>query len=400
MAAPLVPIAQAREMVLASVQPLESERVPVLDALGRVLATGVQATGDVPPFPSSAMDGYALRDGPAGRELSVVGESRAGTPSERAVRAGEAIRISTGAAVPSGATAVIPQEDVEVHDHAVHTNREVRIGEHIRPAGEVMSAGTIVLPAGTTLRAVELGAAIAAGAGTVQVARRPNVRVVCTGDELREPGEPLRPGEIHNSNGPMLVALAAEAGALAPPATVLRDDRGATETELASAMQAADIVIVSGGVSVGPHDHVKPALAKLGVEEIFWGVALQPGKPTWFGTRGGTLVFGLPGNPVSAAVTFTLFARPAIAAMQGADDPSALDGQAVLGVAVPRNRRREQAIRVRLERRDGATIAIPNGAQDSHVITSLVGADALALIPAGEGVLDEGSTVALAPAPH
>jgi molybdopterin molybdotransferase len=295
---------------------------------------------------------------------------------------------------------VIPQEDVEVHDHAVHTNREVATGEHVRPAGEVMRAGATVLRAGTTLRAAELAAAIAAGAGAVRVARRPIVRVVCTGDELREPGEPLRPGEIHNSNGPMLVALAAEAGALAPPATVLRDDRARTEEVLASAVEAADVVIVSGGVSVGPHDHVKPALAQLGVQEIFWGVALQPGKPTWFGTRGRTLVFGLPGNPVSAAVTFALFARPAIAAMQGADDLPAVDGQAVLGVAVRRNPRREQAIRVRLERRDGQTVAIPNGAQDSHVITSLVGADALALIPPGEGVAAEGTTVALAPAPH
>jgi molybdopterin molybdotransferase len=159
-------------------------------------------------------------------------------------------------------------------------------------------------------------------------------------------------------------------------------------------------VIVSGGVSVGPHDHVKPALASLGVEELFWGVALQPGKPTWFGARGRQLVFGLPGNPVSAAVTFALFARPAIAAMQGATNARTLQTQAALGAEVRRNSRREQALRVRLERRGEATIAIPNGPQGSHVITSLLGADALALIPPGEGVLEAGTVVTLAPLPR
>ena len=197
----------------------------------------------------------------------------------------------------------------------------------------------------------------------------------------------------------MLVALAAHSGALTAPAGLLADDRAATEWALEHALGAADVVIVSGGVSVGPHDHVKPALAKLGVEEVFWGVALQPGKPTWFGTRERKLVFGLPGNPVSAAVTFSLFAAPALAALQGASVTQASIGDAVLGTAVRRNPRREQALRVRLERRDGATFAVPNGAQDSHALTSLLGADALALIPRGEGELGVGATVALAPLP-
>jgi molybdopterin molybdotransferase len=231
------------------------------------------------------------------------------------------------------------------------------------------------------------------------VARRPVVRVLCTGDELREPGQPLAPGQIHNSNGPMLVALAAHAGALTAPAALLADDRAATEAGLETALGAADVVIVSGGVSVGPHDHVKPALAKLGVEEVFWGVALQPGKPTWFGTLGHKLVFGLPGNPVSAAVTFSLFAAPALAALQGAATVAASIGDAILGTSVRRNPRREQAIRVRVERRGATVVAVPNGAQDSHALTSLLGADALALIPPGEGRLEAGATVALVPPP-
>jgi molybdopterin molybdotransferase len=220
--------------------------------------------------------------------------------------------------------------------------------------------------------------------------------VLSTGDELRDPGEPLGPGEIHNSNAPMLTALAAHAGALTGPSGRLPDDQSATEAGLAAALESHDVVIVSGGVSVGPHDHVKPALAALGVEQIFWGVALQPGKPTWFGARGERLVFGLPGNPVSTAVTFALFAAPALAALQSAvAEPR--EETATLAVPVPANRRREQALRVRLERRDGALTAVPNGPQGSHVITSLLGADALALIPPGADELPAGTVVTLAP---
>jgi molybdopterin molybdotransferase len=197
----------------------------------------------------------------------------------------------------------------------------------------------------------------------------------------------------------MLAGLAARCGAAAAPAGRLPDDPAATEAGLREAIDTAEMVIVSGGVSVGPHDHVKPALARLGVQEVFWGVALQPGKPTWFGTRAGGLVFGLPGNPVSAAVTFSLFVAPALAALQGRsmNRPSS---QATLGAPVARNARREQALRVRLEPRDGTIVAMPNGPQGSHVITSLVRADALALIPRGEGLLPAGTAVALAPLVH
>ncbi len=250
------------------------------------------------------------------------------------------------------------------------------------------------------LGAAELGAAVSAGVAELTVYRRPRVQVLCTGDELRAPGEPLGPGEIHNSNAPMLDALAAAEGAIVGGAKRLPDDRAATEAGLASALDAADVVIVTGGVSVGPHDHVKPALANLGVEEVFWRVALQPGKPTWFGRRGGVLVFGLPGNPVSAVVTFSLFVRPALAALQGRTEGTPLESEAVLGAAVRRNPDREQAVRVRLERRNGKLVATPNGPQGSHIVTSLLGADALAFVPAGEGELEAGAAVALEPLPR
>lgn len=397
---PLLTITEARELVANAVHPLATEVLPVAEARDRVLAGDVRATGDVPPFPCSAMDGYAVLPGPAERRLAVVGESRAGTPATDRLGDGQAIRISTGAAVPTGATAVIPQENVDAGDGEILTRAPVREGDNIRHAGEDMRAGDTILKSGCVLAAAELGAAVAAGAGRVTVARRPRVQVLSTGDELKAPGEPLGPGEIHNSNGPMLVALAEHQGALCPPPGRLPDDRAATETGLAEALKSADVVIVSGGVSVGPHDHVKPALETLGVEQVFWRVALQPGKPTWFGRRGNTLVFGLPGNPVSAVVTFALFVRPALAALQGRSPERLLESEAVLAAAVPRNHDREQAVRVRLERQNGRLFATPNGPQGSHIVTSLLGADALALIPAGEGEVEAGATVPLEPLPR
>jgi molybdopterin molybdotransferase len=397
MPSPLITIAEARRRVLQATSCLAPERVAIEDARDRVLAADLQAAGDVPPFACSAMDGYAIAPGPANRTLTVVDESRAGVPTTTPLGDQQAIRISTGGAIPAGAASVIRQEDVEVESASIVTRAPTSPGENLRDAGEDMRAGTIVLRLGTKLGAAELGAAVAAGAADLLVSRRPTVQVFSTGDELRAPGEPLGPGEIHNSNGPMLVALATGQGAVCPPPGRLPDDRAATESGLGAALKASDVVIVSGGVSVGPHDHVKPALAALGVKEVFWRVALQPGKPTWFGTRGDVLVFGLPGNPVSAVVTFSLFVRPALAALQRRNDEDPLQTEAVLGRTVPKNHDREQAIRVKLEHSNGRLVAVPNGPQGSHIVTSLLGADALALIPAGQGQLDAGTTVALEP---
>jgi molybdenum cofactor synthesis domain-containing protein len=215
---------------------------------------------------------------------------------------------------------------------------------------------------------------------------------LCTGDELVAPGAALAPGQIHNSNEPMLVGLALKTGADVRPGARLPDDRAATVAALGDALSGSDVVVVSGGVSVGAHDHVKPALETLGVQERFWRVSLQPGKPTWFGIRDGVLVFGLPGNPVSAFVTFHLFVAPALAVLQGARRP-ARTGTAALGDDVRRNPQREQAIRVRLTATADRVIARPNGRQDSHVVSSLIRADALAFIPPGPGSLAAGESV-------
>jgi molybdopterin molybdotransferase len=396
---PLIAIDQALAHVLAQTRALPAQTVTIDEALHRVLAADIRAAGDVPPFPCSAMDGYALLAGASGRRLRIVGESRAGVPSGHTLGDGEAIRVSTGAAIPPGADAVIPQEDVDLADGAedvIVTSQDSPAGAHVRGAGEDMRSGTTVLRAGLRLGPLQLGAAVAAGAGTVQAASRPRVAVLCTGDELRAPGESLGPGEIHNSNAPMLTGLSLEAGAETGPAGLLPDDRQATIDGIGTAIDASDVVIITGGVSVGPHDHVKPALSALGVQELFWSVALQPGKPTWFGVGGdGTLVFGLPGNPVSAVVTFSLFVAPALAAMQGAPAPAPPSPTAVLGTELPRNPRREQAVRVSLGVGPAGVTALPTGAQGSHILSSLLAADALGMIPMGEGVVAAGDEITL-----
>jgi molybdopterin molybdotransferase len=381
-------IDEARTLVLGAVTALDAEDIPVAAALGRVLAEDVTAAHDVPSFANSAMDGFAVRSGPARRELRIVGESRAGTPAEMPLADGEAVRISTGAAVPEGADAILPVEDAEDRGDAVVAGIDLPAGHHVRSAGEDLRGGQVVLRGGDVLGAAALGLAVEAGRATLRCARVPRVAVLATGDELVAPGEPLRHGQLHNSNAVTLAALARRAGAEITSTSEVRDDAEATRAAIERALDGTDVVLLTGGVSVGPHDHVKPALEALGVEEVFWRVALRPGKPLWFGRRGTQLVFGLPGNPVSAMVCFMLFARPALAVMQGAAAPPART-RVLLGAPVPRQRNRDEAVRVRLE--DGR--ALPTGPQGSHQLHSMLGADALAIVPRGAGEMPVGAEV-------
>jgi molybdopterin molybdotransferase len=387
----LISIDEAQRRVLEAVRALAAEDVPLAEALGRVLAEDVQSPIDVPPFDSSAMDGYAVVAGPEA-ELEIVGESRAGRPAAERVEPGTAIRISTGAAVPAGATAVVPVEATTAADDGRVRVRASEEGDHVRRAGEDVKAGRVVLPAGTLLGPAELGVVASVGRGSLSCSHRPRVAVLVTGDELTEPGRPLGPGGIYSSNGWALAAQVERAGGRVVRRETVPDQAAGTRVALAGVLDSADVVIVSGGVSVGAHDHVKPALAELGAQERFWGVRLRPGKPTWFGTRGDVLVFGLPGNPVSAMVGFQLFVRPAVAAMQGAD-PSAPSSRATLDEPIPRHRTREQAVRVHLEASDDGWHARATGPQGSHMLTSMLGATALARIAPGEGEVAAGERV-------
>jgi molybdopterin molybdotransferase len=301
------------------------------------------------------------------------------------------MRISTGARIPDGAVAVVPVERVELIDGRVRLDEPLP-GANVRRAGEDVRAGERVLAAGGALGPAELAMLASVGRAEVRCARRPRVAVLATGDELVEPGRPLEPGQIRDSNTIALAAQAERAGGEVVRRAVVPDTLEATTAALRDALGAADVVCVSGGVSVGPHDHVKPALAALGVEERFWGVRLKPGKPTWFGSSEGKLAFGLPGNPVSAMVTFHLFARPALRALMGAPvrDTRAM---AVLDAAVRRSPAREQVIRCRLEAGDDGWHIEPTKEQGSHVLSSMLGAGAFALVPSGEGELGAGERV-------
>jgi molybdopterin molybdotransferase len=395
----LISIAEARARIESAIDgPLGVEELDVGHALGRVLAETVTAAGDVPPFANSAMDGFAVRACEAGTRLRLAGESRAGHPAETELRDGEAIRTATGAMLPDGAEAVLEIERVREEDGWVTVETDVAAGRNVRGAGEDLRAGQAVLEPGTRLGPAELGVAVVAGRARVQCARRPSLAVVVTGDELVPPGAPLGPGQIHDSNATALHALAHHAGAQVATTGdgATADTPEATRASLERVLEGADVVVVAGGVSVGPHDHVKDALATLDVQERFWGVALKPGRPTWFGTRGRTLVFGLPGNPVSAMVTFLLFVRPALAALQGAPlSGSRLDARLTDGIA--RNPARDQAIRVRLAVKDGEVLATHTGRQDSHVMSSMLDATGLAIVEAGEGEVPAGALVPVEP---
>jgi molybdopterin molybdotransferase len=388
----LLTIDDALALVLANVGPLPDEQVAVEGASGRVLATDAVATVDLPPFRSSAMDGYAVRAADTPGSLRVAGQSAAGHPRAAPFGRAEAVAISTGAVVPEEADAVVPVERAHRVGESVEVE-QVAPGENVRPRGGDIEVGDVVVPAGTTCGPAQLGALAAVGLVSVRCARRPRVAVLATGSELRRPGEALGPGEIYESNTVMLAAQLRRAGADAEVHGAVADDAAATRTALERALEA-DMLITSGGVSVGEHDLVRGLLAELGVVEVFWRVAVKPGKPVAFSTRGSTLVFGLPGNPVSSFVGFELFVRPALAALQSASEPRPAFLPGRLAVPLRRNGARDELVRARIE--DGG-VAQPLLGQESHMIARAAHANALVLVPRGDGELAAGAAVSWLP---
>ena len=361
-------------------------------AAGRVLAEDVAARVDLPSFASSAMDGFAVRAADVPGRLPIVFRIAAGLPADRPLAPGEAMEISTGGAVPDGADAVVPIEIVVETDNNVAIADPVAAGANVRPIGGDVRAGDALLEAGAVLGAAQVGALAAAGVAEVMCARQPSVVVLSTGTELRAPGDELGPGQIYESNGPMLAAAFTAAGAIVERIGPITDDEESHRTALVRGL-AADVLVSSGGVSVGPHDLVRRILAELGVEEDFWGVAVRPGKPLAFGSRGATLVFGLPGNPVSALVAVELFVRPALLALQGAAQPGPRYHAGRLASVLRRNPARDDLVRARTRDDAGETVLEPLSGQESHMIARAAAADALVLVPAGEGELAAGDRV-------
>jgi molybdopterin molybdotransferase len=394
--AELLSLEEALARILERVTPLAPEAVPLRAAAGRVLAEDALALVDLPPFPSSAMDGFAVRSADTPALLPVAARIAAGVPSPRELRAGEAMGIATGGVVPAGADSVIPLEYVVDRDNEVEIPASVVHGDNVRPRGDDVTAGDIVVPRGTRLRAAQIGALAAAGLDTVAAARRPRVAVLATGTELRKPGELLGPGEVYEANGVLLATAFAAAGADVETLPAVADDESSHRAALERGL-AADVLVTSGGVSVGPHDLVRRILGELGVEEVFWGVAVKPGKPLAFGVRGSTLVFGLPGNPVSSLVGAEVFVRPALLALQGATAPGPVFLEGRLAASVRRNAHRDEFVRARSVASKDGLLLEPVRGQESHMIARAALADALVLAPRGEGDLAAGETVRYVP---
>jgi molybdopterin molybdotransferase len=394
--AELLTVEDALARVLAHVRPLATEAVELASAAGRVLAEDALAGIDLPRFPSSAMDGFALRSADTPGTLPVVARIAAGHPAERPLVGGEAMAISTGGVVPEGADAVVPIELVRDEGERVVIPQPAPPGANVRARGGDIRAGDLVVPAGTLLTPPRLAALASAGVTSPRCARRPRAAIVSTGTELRRPGEPLGDGEIYESNGLMLAGLLAGAGAVVETPTHVEDDAASHDEALARGLEA-DVLVTSGGVSVGPHDLVRETLAGLGVQEVFWGVAMRPGKPLSFGTRGDTLVFGLPGNPVSSLVGALLFLLPALRALQGRAHPEPPFGRGMLVAPATRRPSRDDFQRALLERAGDEVLLRPLAGQESHMIARAAAADALVHVPRGTGELPAGAAVRYLP---
>jgi molybdopterin molybdotransferase len=430
----LLSVDAARDAVLAEAQPVGTERVAAPEALGRVTAERLLARVSLPPWSNSAMDGYAIQSADTANateaapiELNVIGDVAAGADPLVAVARGTAVRIATGARLPDGADAVVPVEATTPLDEtgrrgprgrdatgplprACLVHEVIQTGGSVRDAGSDLESGAELLGEAVGLTAA--GVTLVAGAGVeeILVYRRPQIAVLATGDEVRAPGEPLGPAGIPDANGPGLRALVTAAGGEAIDLGIARDELADVVGRLRHGLAAgADALIVSGGVSVGPYDVVKTAIESIGRIDL-WRVAVQPGKPFAFGVAdrpgGGApvLLFGLPGNPVSSAVTFELFVRPAIRKLAGRRDLLRTADRAVLGDAVTKSHGRRAFLRVQADR-DKAGAAVRDergrvrihlaGGQGSHVISALAAADGLAVIPEADDSLPAGAEVAL-----
>ena len=390
----MLSVEEALDAILSRVVVMPAERVDLMASLGRVLAEPVVSHRQIPPWPNSSMDGYAVRaeDTARGVSLAVVGRVEAGIVPARTVGAGEAMRIFTGAPMPAGADAVIPQEDIEVAgDGAISLRGPVAPAAYVRPAGEDLRPGDAVLEAGIVIGPADIGLLATLGYTQVPVYRRPRVAILSTGNELADLGREPQPGQIPNTNTYSLMAQVMESGAIPMNLGVAPDDLAAIEARVRQAHDA-DVVVSSAGVSVGDLDFVKAALESAGAQLHLWRVSMRPGKPITFGSLHGRPVFGLPGNPVSAMVTYELFVRPALLAMMGARAVHRACVTARAGARIDNPGHRRGYLRVTLTRDASHFVATLTGDQGSGILRSMVAADGLAVVPP-DTMIERGDSV-------
>lgn len=390
---PMLDVAGAAALVMDRTQRLGVERVHVGEAAGRVLAEDLVVEQDLPTFPASAVDGYAVRSTDGGGRRRIAGESAAGRPFEGEVGSGEACRILTGAVLPRGADCVVMVEDTVQGLDWVEVPDQLRVGANFHPPGSDARAGQVAVPAGTELGGAEIGIAATLGHAHLTVVRRPRVAILSTGDELVEVGTPPGPGQIVDSNRWALAAAVREAGAVVTLLGIGPDREDALRSLVVDALEDHDVLVTSGGVSVGSHDLIKPLLASLG--EVHVGrVRLKPGKPFTFATLpDGRRAFGLPGFPVSSLVTFEVFVRPALRKMQGYTTLHRPRLPVRLGYDARPARDRTEYQRVVLRREGGELVAATTGSQSSSRLLSAVGAQALVQVPPGEDAIPAGTVV-------
>ena len=396
----MLSVAEALARITAAFDPLPAETVGLTGALGRVLAEDVTARVTQPPKDVSAMDGYAVRAANVAKvpaRLDVVGHVPAGGDFEGALGPGQAVRIFTGAPVPEGADTIVIQEDTERDGDTVVVKEGAAKGTYIRPAGLDFRFGEVGLSAGRLLSARDVGLAAAMDRAWLQVHRRPRVAVLATGDEVVLPGDPRGPSQIVSSNGFSLAAFVEACGGQPIHLGIAPDDTAALKT-LVDGARGADLLVTTGGVSVGEHDLIREALGEQGLEMDFWRIAMRPGKPLLFGRIGATPILGLPGNPVSSLVCATLFLRPAIAVMLGQDIGKAAPETAILGSGLGANDRRQDYLRARLETdAEGRRRALPFKRQDSSMLATLAQADCLVVRAPHAPAAEPGEVVEIVP---
>jgi molybdopterin molybdotransferase len=391
----MITVEEARARILADLSPAPAEIVALADAWGRVTAVPVIARLTQPPADVSAMDGYALRaaDGTLGAVLGVIGSAPAGHPFAGAVGPGQAVRLFTGSVVPQGADAILLQEDATAAGTEVRVNEAVRAGRHIRRAGQDFAAGDTVVPAGRRLTARDIGLAAAANHPWLTAHRRPRVAILATGDEIAMPGEPIPSGGIVSSNSHALAALVRASGGEPVVLPVAADTREAVAA-VADAVHGMDMLVTTGGASVGDHDLVIEGLRTRGLKLDFWQIAMRPGKPLLFGRLGAVPVLGLPGNPVSAMVCAILFLLPALSRLSGLPAAPPPTVPAIAGAPLRANDRRADHLRATIATDpQGRIVATPFPVQDSAMLRRLAHADALILRAPNAPAVPEGSEV-------